>query len=189
MPGPPFGPSNGSPPHRQRQLCRRESLLPLILAFVHFRRAGEFEDAVIDPAVLTMQPFSAKLPYSTARPRLCCRRVPASGYSRLRDRHQRIPTAILRECLCSTNACRAARNIFFTASSWVSITSYCSRFAATSGQVRFSHHGSVTPRVQFAENTDNTTSTVNIFHMVFWVLGATLHSCGTLRESLSIHSW
>ena len=77
-----------------------------------------------------------------------------------------------RENACSTNAAGPARTFFYRIILGHDdvVLFQCLRQRQPS---TFSHHGSVTRAIQLAENTDNTTSTVNIFHRVFWVLGAT----------------
>ncbi len=121
---------NGSPAHRQRlNFAAEESLLPRRHGF-HYAFAGPVNLRMLSstPAVLTMQPFSAKLPYSTAKAAVFAVGVfQRTDAAISRDRHrEESPTAILRECSGGTNARRASAEHIFTARHpQVSITSYC----------------------------------------------------------------
>ena len=144
----------------------------IVLAFVHFRRAGEFEDAVIDARGFNDAAVFCEI---TVEHRQAA--VFAVGVFQRADTAigaivvQRIPTAILRECLCGTNACRTcAEHIFYRVILGQHNVVLFQRLRQR--QAKYVFHITVQyPRaIQFAENTDNTTSTMNIFHMVF--LGA-----------------
>ena len=87
----------------------------VVLAFVHFRRTGEFEDAVIDARGFNDAAVFCEI---TVEHRQAA--VFAVGVFQRADTAvcaiviERIPTAILRECLCGTNARRAsAEHIFY----------------------------------------------------------------------------
>ena len=93
------------------------------------------------PAVFTIQPFSAKLPYSTAAAVFAIGMFQRANAAFGAIVIKRVPTAILRERTGGTDARRTGAIHVFTASSLVSITSYCS---SDSGSVRpstFSRRG------------------------------------------------
>ncbi|MND51919.1 hypothetical protein D3C80_429230 [compost metagenome] len=142
----------------------------IVLAFVHFRRAGKFQDAIIDACGFNDTAVFGKVTVQN-------RQAAFLAVSMLQRANaafgaviiQSIPTAVLRECFGGTNSGRArAEHAFHRIVFGEHDVVLLKRLRQRQPENVFHFTVQQPGTIQLTQNPQNATGTVNVFHVIFW---------------------